>query len=242
MSLLLTAYSIIGWTWYIVSQGSDSIWCIHICTSFVLLNTTSNQESRSTKTTSGTGLTLPAPLESKQNYNCAPIYSASMYLQDTCTYVMRCMYAFYHQKGQWRHPGHYQRHDSDDPDVDTFGLHMKAEQKKRKYIYLGVLRFSDNIYCGRTGRCTLIEMEIQIPQASISMQMSTELEYITRGGHEVPEYAAASFWCIFDFYSNGNCRLGRAFSGTCYLLRVRKNPLSEALGCGAFAKVPWNGQ
>jgi hypothetical protein len=42
----------------------------------------------------------------------------------------------------------------------------------------------------------------------------------TRDRHEVPEYAAASFWCIFDFYSNGNCRLGRAFSGTCYLLRV----------------------
>lgn len=42
----------------------------------------------------------------------------------------------------------------------------------------------------------------------------------TRDRPEVPEYAAASFWCIFDFYTNGNCRLGRTFPGTYYLLRV----------------------
>lgn len=56
------------------------------------------KKAEAQKTTSRTGLTLPAPLESKQNYNCAPIYSTPMYLQDTCTYVMLCMYAFYHQK------------------------------------------------------------------------------------------------------------------------------------------------
>lgn len=42
----------------------------------------------------------------------------------------------------------------------------------------------------------------------------------TRDRPEVPEYAAVGFWFIFDFHYNGNCRLGRAVSSTCYLLRV----------------------
>lgn len=57
-------------------------------------------------------------------------------------------------------------------------------------------------------------------QGNWNESMGDRFIYDSRNRPEVPQNVAASFRSTHDFRPNGNCRLGLAFLGTCYLLQV----------------------